>query len=190
VSRRHPNVVNVDEVDWWRWPKPAPRPFEGDAKRLSAVAGGKGLGANLFRVPPGGTAVPLHAHHANEEAVYVLQGRGTLRIGGKHVEVRPGDWIALPPGAEFAHQIFADKGEELLYLCVSTMNEVDVITYPDSKKLLAVAGAATGGIRSMFRLADGGVDYFEGEGEHGWEDRPAGEAPAKDAPPDAPKDPA
>ena len=51
------------------------------------------------------------------------------------------------------------------------------------------AKAATGGIRSMFRLADGGVDYFEGEGDHEWKDRPAGEEPAKDAPPEAPKDP-
>jgi uncharacterized cupin superfamily protein len=179
MSRRHPNVVNIDEIDWSGPPRPGPPPFKGEVKRLSAVAGGKGLGANLFRVPPGGTAVPLHAHHANEEAVYVLQGRGTLRLGSKRVEIRPGDWIALPPGAEHAHQIFADQGEELLYLCVSTMNEVDIVTYPDSKKLLAIAGAAAGGMRTMFRSADGGVDYFEGEGDREWEERGEPEATEK-----------
>jgi uncharacterized cupin superfamily protein len=166
VTRRHPNVVNVDEVDWWAPPKAGPPPFTSQAKRLSAVAGGRGIGANLFRVPAGGTAVPMHAHHANEEAIYVLQGRATLRIGQKRVEVRAGDWIALPPGKDHAHQLLADQGEEITYLCVSTMIEVDVVTYPDSKKLLATAGpAAAGSLRAMFRLADGGVDYFEGEGE-------------------------
>jgi uncharacterized cupin superfamily protein len=165
VSRRHPNVVNVDEVDWWSPPKAGPPPFKGEVKRLAAVAGGRGLGANLFRVPAGGIAVPMHAHHANEEAIYVLEGTGTLRIGSKRVEVRAGDWIALLPGADYAHQLLADRGDDLSYLCVSTMLDVDVITYPDSGKILASAGPpGPGSIRAMFRAADGGVDYFEGEG--------------------------
>jgi hypothetical protein len=57
---------------------------------------------------------------------------------------------------------------------------VDIVTYPDSKKLLAVAGAAAGGLRTMFRTADGGVDYFEGEGDREWEERPGPEPEAKD----------
>ena len=68
----------------------------------------------------------MHAHHANEEAIYLLEGRGSLRIGHTLVEVRPGDWIALPPGAEGAHQLLADRGEELTYLCMSTTLDVEV----------------------------------------------------------------
>lgn len=166
MTRRHPNVVNVDEVDWGGLPRVGPPPFKGQVKRLAAVAGGRGLGASLLRVPAGGVAFPMHAHHANEEAIYVLEGKGTLRLGHKRVEVRPGDWIALPPGEDHAHQLLADRGDDLSYLCVSTMLDVEVVTYPDSGKLMAAAGpAATGGIRAVFRLADGGVDFFEGEGE-------------------------
>lgn len=164
-TRRHPNVVNADELEPFAPPGKRPPPFAGDAKRLAVAAGGKHLGASLFRVPAGGTAVPMHAHHANEEAVYVLEGRGTLRLGKDRVEVRPGDWIAMPPGPDHAHQLLADRGEALLYLCVSTMLETEVVTYPDSNKLLAVSRSSPVPLRAMFRQSDGGVDYFDGEGE-------------------------
>jgi uncharacterized cupin superfamily protein len=166
VSRRHPNVVNTDEMDWSGPPRVGPPPFKAQVKRLASVAGGRGLGANLFRVPAGSTAVPLHAHHANEEAIYVLEGKGTLRLGGKRIDVRAGDWITLLPGADYAHQLLADRGDDLLYLCMSTMLDVEVVTYPDSGKILAAAGPpGPSAIRAMFRAADGGVDYFEGEGD-------------------------
>ena len=164
MSRRHPNVVNRDEVDPWTPPVAPPPPFGAETRRLGAAAGSKALGANLFRVKAGETAVPMHAHHANEEAIYVLEGHGTLRLGTERVEVRPGDWIAMPPGPEHAHQLLADRGEELLYLCISTMLNVEVVTYPDSNKVLAAAGGAQGGLRMIFRQSDGGVPYFEGEG--------------------------
>jgi uncharacterized cupin superfamily protein len=162
--RRHANVVNIDEIEPRTPPSPGPARFGASVKRLAVAAGGSKLGANLFQVPAGKTAVPHHAHLGNEEAIYLLRGRGTLRIGNDRVEVRPGDWIALPTGEAHAHQLLADQGEELEYLCISTMNEVDVVTYPDSGKLLAAFGGhPPAGTRKMFRLEDSGVDYWDGE---------------------------
>ena len=164
--RRHANVVNADELDAWSPPKAGPPPFKAAVRRLGSSAGAKHLGCNLFEVPAGAAAVPMHAHLANEEAIYLLEGHGTLRIGDARVAVRPGDWVSFPPGPGNAHQLVADRGEALRYLCVSTMIETEVVTYPDSKKLLAASGNAPGAsFRMMFRQADGGVDYFEGEGE-------------------------
>jgi uncharacterized cupin superfamily protein len=162
--RRHANVVNLDESEQWTPPRAGPPPFGATVKRLAALAGGKKLGANHYRVAAGQTAVPLHAHLANEEAIFVLEGRGTLRIGNERVAVRAGDWISLPVGEEHAHQLLADQGEELAYLCISTMNDVEVVTYPDSNKLMAAAGMGPGGMRKIFRKADGNVDYWDGEG--------------------------
>jgi uncharacterized cupin superfamily protein len=163
--KRHPNVANLDEVDTFTPPSPGPPPFKAGAKRLASATGGKRIGANYFQVPAGHTAVPMHAHHNNEEAIFVLKGRGTLRIGSERVGVRPSDWISLPAGAEYAHQLLADQGEELSYLVISTMNEADIITYPDSDKVLAVVGSPATGFRKMFRLPDGNVGYWEGEGD-------------------------
>ena len=165
TTRRHAHVVNLDELEPWAPPKPGPAPFGGFGKRIGHAAAGQALGANHFRVPAGRTAVPLHAHHNNEEAIFVLEGEGTLRIGDERVLVRAHDWIALPAGEACAHQLLADRGSELGYLVVSTMNPVDVVTYPDSGKLMAAAGPPPAGLRAMFRRADGAVDYWEGEGE-------------------------
>jgi uncharacterized cupin superfamily protein len=166
LPRRHPNVVNLDELTAWSPPSSGPAPFGASVKRLASAAGSKQLGANCFSVPAGRTAVPLHAHHNNEEAIFVLGGKGTLQVGKDRIAVRAGDWIGLPAGEEFAHQLMADQGEPLEYLAISTMNGVDVVTYPNSGKLMAaVGGHPPQGSRHLFRSRDGNVDYWEGEGE-------------------------
>ncbi len=163
--RRHPNIVNLDEVDAWAAPGARPPPFGGSSKRLGQAAGAQRLGANYFSVPAGASAVPMHAHHNNEEALYILEGSGTLRIGNQRMQVRKGDFVALLCGPEHAHQLIADQGVALAYLCFSTANAVDVVTYPDSGKLLASAISPDGPpLRKMFRATDGNVGYWEGEG--------------------------
>ena len=47
--------------------------------RVGRQAGARELGASVFDVPPGASTFPLHAHHANEEILAVLEGRPTLR---------------------------------------------------------------------------------------------------------------
>lgn len=162
--RRHPNVVNLDELEPAARPGTPPPPFAASAKRLGAETGASQLGANFFMVPEGKTAVPLHAHHNNEEAIFIHEGRGTLRIGKERVLVRAGDYIALPAGEAYAHQLLADQGTALAYLCLSTMLPVEVVTYPDSNKLMAsVQGPVP--LRKLFHIEAGNVDYWEGEGD-------------------------
>jgi uncharacterized cupin superfamily protein len=48
-------------------------------------------------------------HLANEEAIYVLEGSGTLRIGGEQVRISKGTYVALPARAKSAHQIVNDS---------------------------------------------------------------------------------
>lgn len=165
ASREH--VVNVDEIEWSRESAPdgsAPR----ERKKLAAAAGGRRLGASLYRVAPGAKPWPCHAHLANEEAIYVLAGEGEIRIGERSVPLRAGDWVALPAGPGSAHQIRNPSRSELVFLCVSTMNEPDIVVYPDSAKVGLFAGAAPGGPPQAFSLRrfipfDRDVDYWQGE---------------------------
>jgi uncharacterized cupin superfamily protein len=162
---RHPNVINVDELEFGATPRPGPPPFGGKVKRLAASSGAKQLGCNWFAVAAGETLAPLHAHHNNEEAIFVLRGEGTAQIGEARIRVRSGDWISLPAGEAHAHQLCADQGVDLEYLAISTMNEVDLISYPASQKLLATVRATPPlALRKMFHAADGDVDYWDGEG--------------------------
>jgi uncharacterized cupin superfamily protein len=159
--------VNADAMEWLREAAP-----DGTAerfrKRLSAAAGGRALGASLYRLPPGTRPWPRHFHAANEEAVYVLAGEGTIVIGDAVVPLRAGDWVSLPADAAHAHQIRNDSRGDLVFLCVSTMNHPDVVVYPDSAKVGVFVGAAPGGppqdltLRKFLSLA-GEIDYWQDE---------------------------
>src|SRR4029078_6425205 len=118
----------------------------------------------LYRLMPGKKCFPYHCHYANEEAVFVLEGSGTVRIKDKMMPIKQGDYIVFPVGPEHAHQIINLSGEPLLFLCFSTMNHPDVVEYPDSGKVGVTAGAAPGSdpdrilLKTRFRKKDA-VDY-------------------------------
>src|SRR5258706_7856949 len=101
-QKRHPNVININEAEHREIKKGR---HQMDLLRLGAAAGGRAIGAMHITLPPGALSFPFHAHWVNEEAIYVISGKGAARIGDAQVPVQAGDWIALPPGDEFAHQM-------------------------------------------------------------------------------------
>jgi uncharacterized cupin superfamily protein len=161
-----PNVVNENELEWGEHSHG--KRFGHRRKQLGSAAGGEKLGCSLYEVPPGRRAWPYHYHLANEEAIYILGGSGTLRIGGEEIQVSRGDYVTFLSRAEGAHQIVNTSDEPLRYLCFSTMAEPDVMVYPDSEKIGVFAGAAPGGPKekrtlSKFLRNDAGIGYYEGE---------------------------
>jgi uncharacterized cupin superfamily protein len=170
MGKRDPNVTNVDEVEWESGLSHGSR-FASKKKRLAALTGGKSLGCSIYEVDPGKRAFPMHAHLANEEAIYILEGEGTMRIDDRKVPVRVGDYIAFPPGRESAHQLINTSPGPLRYLCISTMRGPEVAFYPDSGKLGVQAATTAEPIRLLFKRSAAATtvaDYFEGEeGEDG-----------------------
>lgn len=161
------NVVSERDMEWAEHSHG--EKFGYRRKSLSSQTGGKKLGCSLYEVPPGRRAWPYHYHLANEEAIYVLEGSGTLRIGGEEIPVSEGDYVALPAKAEGAHQLINSSEAVLRYLCFSTMLEPDVMVYPDSGKVGIFGGAAPGGpgekrTFSKFLRGDAEVGYYDGEG--------------------------
>lgn len=45
-----------------------------------------------------GSGVPLHRHSSSHEAIYVLEGSATLRLGDKQFALEGGDYVSVPPG--------------------------------------------------------------------------------------------
>jgi uncharacterized cupin superfamily protein len=138
-------------------------------KELGSAADGQKLGCSLYEVPPGRAAFPRHYHLAEEEAIYVLEGSGTLRIGqgGREVKVSRGDYAALPVGPDAAHQLVNTSGATLWYLCFSTMAELDVAVYPDSGKVGIFGGLVPEGpeerTSARYLRGDAEVGYYDGE---------------------------
>lgn len=138
-------------------------------RMLGAAAGSLRLGCSLVELPPGTRSWPRHAHRANEEAIYVLEGTGTVRIGDAEHPVGPGDYVALVPGGpESAHQTLNTGTAPLKYLCFSTMISPEIVTYPDSDKVafLNLVPSPDGGPPQrdfvLFRRSSV-VDYWDGE---------------------------
>lgn len=163
-SERHPSVTSAGDVEWEAGMEHGPR-FGSKVKRLGALSAGKSLGCSLYEVAPGKRAFPMHAHMANEEAIYVLEGEGTMRIGEREVPVRAGDYVAFLPGPDSAHQLINTSNAPIRYLCMSTMRGPEVALYPDSGKV-GVAARTPSPMRLLFKRASAAVtlaDYFEGE---------------------------
>ena len=161
------NVINGDELRWAEHSRG--EKFGYRRKSLSSASGGEKLGCSLYEVEPGRRAWPYHYHGANEEAIYVLEGSGTLRVGDEEVPLDKGDYATFPASAEGAHQLVNTSDMVLRYLCFSTMAEPDAMVYPDSGKVGVFVGAAPGGpkerrVLSGFFREEDGVDYYEGEG--------------------------
>lgn len=160
------SVIHEDDLDWI---EPAQSPaFRSRRKKLGAAAGARMLGASIYELPPGASAFPYHYHCANEELIYILAGEGTLRLGDEKVPVRTGSFVAMPPGAAYAHRLYNTSNAPLKYLCVSTMIDPEVGVYPDSHKVGVMVGSAPGGdpakrtLAGVYRQASG-VGYYDGE---------------------------
>jgi quercetin dioxygenase-like cupin family protein len=65
--------------------------------------------------PPGAEA-PLHVHHLEDEAFYVLEGSVTIEVGGETIEAGPGDYAMGPRDIPHRYTVGPD-GCRLLFLC-------------------------------------------------------------------------
>ena len=164
-TRRHVNVVNIDELDAMERSNGR---FAPKGKRLAVSAGAKAIGCNWMELPPGKTSFPFHYHTGIEEGLYILSGSGELRIGSERVPVRAGDYAAFPAGPEHAHTLTNSGGEPLRYLVFSNMNTTDIVGYPDSNKFAFSAMPDPTQwpngmwVRRLIKDQES-VDYFEGE---------------------------
>jgi uncharacterized cupin superfamily protein len=126
--------------------------------------GARHLGYNLTVLPPGKAQCPFHCHHGQEEVFFILEGDGELRFGEQRLPIRRHDVIACPPGGpDVAHQIINTGTTTMRYLALSTLPEVDACEYPDSGKVMVVAGQrGNRKLRKMFR-GENTVEYYDRE---------------------------
>ncbi len=151
------NVVNVEEAEaqehlfgehWggsFRALTPAMRP------------GGGKLGVNRTICPPGRATVPFHTHQLEDEAFYILSGRGIFRYGETLREVGPGDCLSCPAGTKTGHQLANPFEEDLVYLAIGNREPEEVCFYPDNGKVM-VRGLGTVGRLEKAPYLDGEPD--------------------------------
>ena len=157
-------IVNLAQVDVDQFASPGGK-FVAGLASLGARIGARNLGVSLAIVPPGKRAFPKHAHHVNEEMMFILEGQGTYHCGAESAPVRAGDLIAAPPGdGSTAHQIENTSQAELRYLTFSTQLDPEVVEYPDSGKFGVVSRLGGDKPALLFRGSVAqSAGYFDGE---------------------------
>jgi uncharacterized cupin superfamily protein len=154
-------VIHEDDVQVYETDQGS---FTSRRRLLGLATGARLLGCSLYELPPGRRSFPYHWHAANEEALYILEGEGMLRLGGREVPIRAGCYAALRTGEDGAHQVLNTSTTTLRYLCFSTMIEPDVAHYPDSEKLAVFLGGAPGSLEAKVTTLPAGAecDYWHG----------------------------
>jgi uncharacterized cupin superfamily protein len=104
-------------------------------KSLGDEVGLKNLGVHLISIAPGDKSTEFHAHRYEEEAIYVLSGRGTAVMGEITQKIGPGDFIGFPTNG-VAHETINDGTEPLICLVVGQRLQQDVTDYPRKGKRL------------------------------------------------------
>jgi uncharacterized cupin superfamily protein len=159
-------ILNLDQAPFSTWKHGSS--FEADISWLGQAMGSRKLGFNVAIVPPGKRVFPYHQHSAQEELFFILEGRGSIRLGARTLPIRQGDFISIPPGPGSAHQIINDSEAPLRYLAVSTMEVPEVAEYPDIGKIGVFTGTPPGkapaeGSMRHFTYLDRGASYWDGE---------------------------
>lgn len=75
---------------------------EGRFKKIRAALGLESFGINEVYLPPGFESYPDHdeLETGHDEIFYCLSGRGSIRIDGEDVELRPGRYVWVTPEAK------------------------------------------------------------------------------------------
>lgn len=60
---------------------------------------------------------PLHVHDHDDEAFYVLSGRGVFVVGDERSELGPGDFVIVPRGAPHALARVGHDDLRMLVIC-------------------------------------------------------------------------
>jgi uncharacterized cupin superfamily protein len=118
-------------------PKPSsyPEPFYsrvlGRQKRpLGDLFGLTHFGVNLTRLVPGAISALRHAHSAQDEFIYILEGEPVLVTDAGETALKPGMCAGFKAGGD-AHHLVNRTARDVIYLEVGDRSMPDDVRYPD-----------------------------------------------------------
>lgn len=88
----------------------------------------------LGRIPPGRESFVPHAHSAQEEFVFILEGTAEMEIDGERVAVGPGDYVGFPVDGA-VHQLYNTGTSDLIYLMGGERTPTDMARFPTIGKI-------------------------------------------------------
>jgi quercetin dioxygenase-like cupin family protein len=83
--------------------------------KASADSTGSSFGLVEMAVAPGHDP-PLHIHHAEDEALWVLEGQFTIQVGNERIAAGPGSFVFQPRGVAHTFRLESATPGRLLVL--------------------------------------------------------------------------
>jgi uncharacterized cupin superfamily protein len=104
-------VINVNEVPVGKIP----------GREIRDLINGKTVGAKTISlritdVMPGEVCTPGHTHTECEEVIYILSGKGDIKIGEEVFSMKVGDAVYLPTGVG---HLIRNTGKEVMRMACS-----------------------------------------------------------------------
>ena len=104
-------------------------------RTLGELVGMQRIGVHIVHLEPGRESTQFHYHDADEEFLYILQGRGIAEIGAERFEVGPGDFMGFTAPSR-PHTLLNTSAEDLVYLMAGEHNPNDVVHYPRIRRTM------------------------------------------------------
>lgn len=117
--------------------------------QISRLVGLKRAGVSLAKIPAGKESFVYHAHHREEEWIYILSGRGIAEIDGEEFEVGAGDFMGFPTPS-VAHHLSNPYDEALIYLMGGESLDVEIADFPRLGKRMLREGEQV----EIYNIAD------------------------------------
>jgi uncharacterized cupin superfamily protein len=131
MSDQKPNLLKASEIASKE--EPFSHPWNPNSQligvRLGPLVGLSRTGVNIARIPPGKEAFVFHAHHREEEWLYILSGRGIAEIGNEEFEVGAGDFMGFPTPS-VPHHLRNPFDEPLVYLMGGENLDFEIGDFP------------------------------------------------------------
>jgi quercetin dioxygenase-like cupin family protein len=80
---------------------------------LASASDTRGVLGAVEVASPSGAAPPLHVHHREDEAFYVLEGEYTVFVGDDMIAGVPGTWVWGPRDVPHGYQVHSPRGRHL-----------------------------------------------------------------------------
>ncbi|ACY17976.1 cupin domain-containing protein [Haliangium ochraceum] len=114
------------------YPAPFAERMAGREKRpLGDLFALTNFGVNLTRLAPGAVSALRHAHARQDEFVYILEGRPTLRTDEGNTPLEPGTCAGFPAGTGNGHHLINETSSDVVYLEIGDRSPDDSASYPD-----------------------------------------------------------
>ena len=123
----------LDDVPWESYEKGTR--YGTRFRGAGRFGGGTQIGVSFEILDPGKQAYPTHYHMLEEEHLYILEGKVTLKLGDRTYLLSKGSYVCFPAGQKEGHSISNESDEPCHYLIIGNHNPHDVIIYTDSGRV-------------------------------------------------------